>query len=124
MQTLRKLIAGFGCSLIQNHKGHPEENAHLERSHLTDDQEFYIPRAFQLTSPQRLLEEATGYLYYYNTLSEISDGSILLWTTAPPSKPSKPSCLRWMTVSDWLSLSFRRPLAGQRRSGPRPLEWI
>jgi len=68
VQELRKLIAGFGCTLIQNHKGHPEENAHLERSHLTDDQEFYIPRAFQLTSPQRLLEEATGYLYYYNTL--------------------------------------------------------
>ena len=72
LQELRKLIAGFGCSLIQNHKGHPEENAHLERSHLTDDREFYIPRAFQLTSPQRLLEEATGYLYYYNTLREHS----------------------------------------------------
>ena len=72
LQELRKLIAGFGCTLIQNHKGHPEENAHLERSHLTDDREFYIPRAFQLTSPQRLLEEATGYLYYYNTLREHS----------------------------------------------------
>ena len=72
VQELRKLIAGFGCTLIQNHKGHPEENAHLERSHLTDDREFYIPRAFQLTSPQRLLEEATGYLYYYNTLREHS----------------------------------------------------
>ncbi len=72
VQELRKLIAGFGCSLIQNHKGHPEENAHLERSHLTDDREFYIPHAFQLTSPQRLLEEATGYLYYYNTLREHS----------------------------------------------------
>src|SRR3972149_4476056 len=72
VQELRKLIAGFGCALIQNHKGHPEENAHLERSPLTDDREFYIPRAFQLTSPQRLLEEATGYLYYYNTLREHS----------------------------------------------------
>jgi len=26
--------------LIQNHKGHPEENAHLERSHRTDNEEF------------------------------------------------------------------------------------
>lgn len=72
VQELRKLIAGFGCFLVQNHKGHPEENAHLERSHLTDDREFYIPRALQFTSPQRLFEEATGYLYYYNTLREHS----------------------------------------------------
>lgn len=72
VQELRKLIAGFGCKLVQNHKGHPEENAHLERSHRTDDEEFYIPRALTLTSEQKLLEEATGYLYYYNTLREHS----------------------------------------------------
>jgi len=72
VQELRKLIAGFGCKLVQNHKGHPEENAHLERSHRTDDEEFYIPRTFALTSEEKLLEEATGYLYYYNTLREHS----------------------------------------------------
>ena len=72
LQELRRLIAGFGCKLIQNHKGHPEENAHQERSHRTDDEEFYIPRALTLTSPQKLLEEATGYLYYYNNLREHS----------------------------------------------------
>jgi len=44
VRELRKLISGFGCRLIQNHKGHCEENAHLERSHRTDDEEFYIPR--------------------------------------------------------------------------------
>lgn len=27
VQELRKLIAGFGCKLIQNHEGHCEENA-------------------------------------------------------------------------------------------------
>ena len=32
VQELRKLIAGFGRRLIQNHKGHPEENAHLKRT--------------------------------------------------------------------------------------------
>ena len=69
---LRKLVAGFGCKLIQNHKGHAEENAHLERSHRTDDEEFYIPRSLALSSEQELLDEATGYIYYYNNVREHS----------------------------------------------------
>ena len=72
VQELRKLIAGFGCRLIQNHKGHPEENAHLERSHRTDDEEFYIPRVLQITSEESLLDEALGYVYYYNNVREHS----------------------------------------------------
>ena len=72
IQELRKLISGFGCKLIQNHKGHPEENAHLERSHRTDDEEFYIPRVFKIKSEKDLLEESLKYLYYYNSLREHS----------------------------------------------------
>lgn len=72
VQELRKLIAGFGCKLVQNHKGHPEENAHLERSHRTDDEEFYIPRVLAIASEQQLLDEALGYLYYYNNVREHS----------------------------------------------------
>ena len=69
---LRRLIAGFGCRLTQNHKGHPEENAHIERSHRTDDDEFYIPRATAITSDAALLDEALGYIYYYNNVREHS----------------------------------------------------
>ena len=69
---LRKLISGFGCRLIQNHKGHPEENAHIERSHKTDDEEFYIPRVLKIKSEPELLDEALGYNYYYNNLREHS----------------------------------------------------
>jgi putative transposase len=69
---LRKLISGFGCRLIQNHKGHCEENAHLERSHRTDDEEFYIPRVLSISSEKDLLDEALGYLYYYNNVREHS----------------------------------------------------
>ena len=72
MAELRKLIHGFGCQLIQNHKGHCEENAHVERSHRTDDDEFYIPRALHIGSDQDLLHEAMGYLYYYNNVREHS----------------------------------------------------
>lgn len=69
---LRKLIKGFGCRLVQNHKGHPEENSHLERSHRTDDDEFYIPRAFKIKNEKDLLDEAMGYIYYYNNVREHS----------------------------------------------------
>jgi len=72
IRELRKLISGFGCKLIQNHKGHPEENAHLERSHRTDDEEFYIPRVLKIRSEKDLLDEALGYIYYYNNVREHS----------------------------------------------------
>lgn len=72
VKQLRKLIAGFGCRLIQNRKGHPEENAHLERSHRTDDDEFYKIRASTLCSDEDLLNEAMGYIYYYNNVREHS----------------------------------------------------
>ena len=65
---LRKLIGGFGCRLIQNHKGHAEENAHLERSHRTDDEEFYIPRVLHMRNESDLLNEAMGYIYYYDNM--------------------------------------------------------
>jgi len=72
IRDLRKLISGFGCRLIQNHKGHAEENAHLERSHLTDDLEFYIPRVLCIRSEAELLSEAMGYIYYYDNVREHS----------------------------------------------------
>jgi len=72
VKQLRKLIAGFGCRLIQNNKGHCEENAHVERSHRTDDDEFYIPRSFEFHNEAALLDEAMGYMYYYNNVREHS----------------------------------------------------
>jgi hypothetical protein len=76
VRELRKLIGGFGCRLIQNHKGSfqrkDEENAHLERSHRTDDDEFYIPRVLGIRSEADLLKEAMGYIYYYDNVREHS----------------------------------------------------
>jgi transposase len=72
IKELRKLVKAFGCRLIQNHKGHCEENAHLERSHRTDDDESYIPRIFTIKSNKDLLYESHGYIYYYDNLREHS----------------------------------------------------
>jgi len=68
VRELRELIGGFGCRLIQNHKGHCEENAHLERSHRTGDEEFYIPRVLNIKCEADLLHEAMGYIYYYDNV--------------------------------------------------------
>jgi len=76
IEELRKLISGFSCRLVQNYKGSfqrkDEENAHLERSHRTDDEEFYTPRALYINSEADLLNEAMGYIYYYNNVRDHS----------------------------------------------------
>jgi len=53
-------------------QGHCEENAHLERSHCTEDDEFYIPRVMKIKSGAELLDEAMGYIYYYDNVMEHS----------------------------------------------------
>lgn len=69
---LRKLLSGFNCRLIQNRMKHPEENAHLERSHRTDDDEFYIPRILAIQDRQTFYREALNYMYYYNNVRKHS----------------------------------------------------
>ena len=69
---LRKLLKGFGCFIIQNRLKHPEENAHLERSHRTDDEEFYMPRIHTIKTGEQFYEEAFNYLYYYNCVRKHS----------------------------------------------------
>jgi hypothetical protein len=65
---LKKLLSGFNCKLIQNHASSPQENAHLERSHRTDDDEFYIPRVQDIPNRQEWFKEAFNYMYYYNVV--------------------------------------------------------
>lgn len=69
---LRKLLSGFNCRLIQNRIKHPEENSHLERSHRTDDDEFYIPRILAIPDRQIFYNEALNYIYYYNNVRKHS----------------------------------------------------
>lgn len=69
---LRKLLSGFNCRLIQNRMKHPEENSQLERSHRTDDDEFYIPRILSIEDKQTFYKEALNYIYYYNNVRKHS----------------------------------------------------
>lgn len=72
IKELRQLLKGFGCRLIQNRKGHCEENAHVERSHRTDDDEFYCLRSEKINSEEDLCEEGFKFMYYYNNLRKHS----------------------------------------------------
>jgi len=49
-------------------KGHPEDNPFVERSHQTDDWEFYIPYLKQIKSEQDFLKLAGWWIRVYNTL--------------------------------------------------------
>lgn len=69
---LRKLLSAFNCKIIQNRLKHPEENSHLERSHRTDDDEFYIPRILKIPNRQQFYKEALNYIYYYNNVRKHS----------------------------------------------------
>jgi len=88
VRELRKLIGRFGCRLIQNHNRHCEENAHLERSHRTADEEFYTPRVLQIESKADLLNAAMGYIYYYDNGS--GDSSLSYPTPCADRKSQLP----------------------------------
>lgn len=78
----------FGASLIQNHVASPQENAHVERSHRTDDEEFYIPRLLSIPSKFAFFQEAMNYLYYYNTVRKHSAlGRVSPWAHLLSSTP-------------------------------------
>lgn len=64
---LRKLLKPLGATIHQNHKGQSQENGFVERSHRTDDEEFYIPRLQTIKTNNQFFLEALNWEWYYNT---------------------------------------------------------
>lgn len=64
---LRKLLKPLGATIHQNHKGQSQENGFVERSHRTDDEEFYIPRLQTIKNNNQFFLEALNWTWYYNT---------------------------------------------------------
>lgn len=67
MTDLRKLLKPLGATIHQNHKGRSEENGFVERSHRTDDEEFYVPRLGRIKNNKQFFLEALNWVWYYNT---------------------------------------------------------
>ena len=53
-------------------KGRPEDDAFVERSHLTDDEEFYLPFLREIKTPHELISRGVWWEDYYNRLREHS----------------------------------------------------
>lgn len=64
---LRKLLKPLGATIHQNHKGQSQENGFVERSHRTDDEEFYVPRLQTIKTNNQFFLEALNWEWYYNT---------------------------------------------------------
>ena len=61
-----RYFAPLGARLARYPKGRKEYNGRVERSHRTDDEEFYLPCLAQTDSEQALLAKAAAWVYYYN----------------------------------------------------------
>ena len=51
-------------------KGHPEDNSYVERSHKTDDEEFYVPYGLNWNDEADFLRGAEWWQIMYNTVRE------------------------------------------------------
>ena len=56
----------LGARLARIPLGKKGYNGRVERSHRSDDEEFYIPFLASIENQQQLLEKAAGWLYFYN----------------------------------------------------------
>jgi hypothetical protein len=66
--TLEEFLQGRGIRHKLIPIATPKQNGKVERSHRTDDEEFYIPRIMRIKSEADLLNEAMGYIYYYDNV--------------------------------------------------------
>ena len=62
----KKYFTPFGALLAKILLGRKEHNGRVERSHCTDDEEFYIPFLAKMQSEEGFLRKRAGWVYYYN----------------------------------------------------------
>ncbi len=58
-------LLGVRRSLIR--KGHPEDNAFVERSHRTDDEEFYSIKGLKMKNEKEMIQLLSEWIARYNT---------------------------------------------------------
>ena len=65
-RNLEKVFKPLGVTRSIIRKGHPEDNAFVERSHQTDDQEFYIPYLLSIKNEKDLIKRGIWWQKIYN----------------------------------------------------------
>jgi hypothetical protein len=61
-----EFLRPLGARLGRIPLGRKEYNGRVERSHRTDDEEFYLPCVLSLESVEAFLGAGLGWLYHYN----------------------------------------------------------
>jgi transposase len=56
----------LNARLVKIPKGRKEYNGRVERSHRTDDEEFYLPLLLSISNEEDLLRRAAAWVHYYN----------------------------------------------------------
>jgi len=64
----RRYYEPLGCRLGRIPKGRKGYNGRVERSHRTDDEEFYIPCLLEIEDEAALLRRAWSWVYVYNVV--------------------------------------------------------
>lgn len=68
IQYLQKeYFTPLNIQLLKTRKGKPTDNAYVERSHRTDDEEFYSPHLLEVNNETDLLRLSSWWLRFYNT---------------------------------------------------------
>ena len=65
-RNVEKVFKPLGVTRSIIRKGHPEDDAFVERSHQTDDQEFYIPYLLMIKNEKDLIKRAQWWQSIYN----------------------------------------------------------
>ena len=61
-----KVLSIMNATIESYEPGHDIRKNLIERSHKSDDEEFYIPRGRYIYDKESFLKEARGYMYYWN----------------------------------------------------------
>lgn len=62
----QKFFQPLGAKLVRFPLGRKGYNGRVERSHRTDDEEFYLPLLVQIGDERELVRRAAQWVYYYN----------------------------------------------------------
>lgn len=61
-----QILSSLKSEIYTYHPGHDIRKNLIERSHLTDDEELYIPRGDKMTDLTSFMREVRAYLHYFN----------------------------------------------------------
>lgn len=63
----RKVLEPWNVQLLRIRKGQWKDNAYVERTHRTDDEEFYIPQLKTMRNHRDHFKKAWAYVWDFNT---------------------------------------------------------